>query len=59
MLTISSPNHRQAIGGSKTYSQLSALALAQPHNVKLAGQVQAMFRGWGSRGSGQPAIATP
>jgi hypothetical protein len=38
-------NHLQAIGGGKTYSQLSALALAQPNNVKLAGQVQAMFRG--------------
>lgn len=38
-------NHLQAIAGGKTYSQLSALALAQPNNAKLAGQVQAMFRG--------------
>jgi hypothetical protein len=38
-------NHLQALGGGKTYSQLSALALAQPNNAKLAGQVQAMFRG--------------
>jgi hypothetical protein len=38
-------NHLLAIGGGKTYSQLSGLALAQPNNVKLAAQVQTMFRG--------------
>ncbi len=38
-------NHLLAIGGGKTYSQLSELSLAQPNNVKLAAQVQTMFRG--------------
>ena len=38
-------NHLQAIGGGKTYAQLSELSLAQPKNAALAGQVQLMFRG--------------
>lgn len=38
-------NHLLAIGGGKTYSELSGLSLAQPNNVKLAAQVQTMFRG--------------
>ena len=38
-------NHLKVIGGGKTYSQLSALSLAQPNNAKLAAQVQLMFRG--------------
>ena len=42
--------HLQAIGGGKTYSQLSAAALAQPTNTKLAAQVQTMFRGTTLRG---------
>ncbi len=42
--------HLQAIGAGKTYSQLSAAALAQPTNAKLAAQVQTMFRGTTLRG---------
>jgi hypothetical protein len=42
--------HLQAIGGGKTYSQLSAQALAQPANTKLAAQVDTMFRGTTLRG---------
>jgi len=38
-------NHLKAIGGGLTYSQLSAKAIAQPDNAKLAAQVQLMFRG--------------
>jgi len=38
-------NHLLAIGGGKTYSQLSELSLAQPKNAALGGQVQLMFRG--------------
>jgi hypothetical protein len=38
-------NHLKVIGGGKTYSQLSALSLAQPKNAALAAQVQLMFRG--------------
>jgi hypothetical protein len=37
--------HLQKIGGGKTYSQLSAEALAQPNNAKLAAQVDTVFRG--------------
>jgi hypothetical protein len=37
--------HLQGIGAGKTYSQLSAQALAQPTNTKLAGQVAAIFKG--------------
>ena len=38
-------NHLKVIGGGLTYSQLSAKAIAQPGNVKLAAQVELMFRG--------------
>jgi hypothetical protein len=37
--------HLTLIGGGKTYSQLSTESLAQPANVKLAGEVQTVFRG--------------
>jgi hypothetical protein len=37
--------HLSLIGGGKTYAELSALAMAQPANTKLAGQVQTVFRG--------------
>jgi len=37
--------HLTLIGGGKTYSQLSALSMAQPTNTKLAGEVQTVFRG--------------
>lgn len=43
-------NHLIAIGGGKTYSQLSALSLGQPKNVALAAQVQTVFRGTTLRG---------
>jgi hypothetical protein len=38
-------NHLKVIGGGQTYAQLSAKALTQPGNLKLATQVQLMFRG--------------
>ena len=38
-------NHLKVIGGGKTYSQLSAKAMAQPDNAKLAAQVHPVFRG--------------
>ena len=44
-------NHLKVIGGGQTYSQLSAKALAEPKNVALAGQVEAMFKGTMLRGS--------
>jgi hypothetical protein len=37
--------HLSLIGGGKTYSQLSALSMANPKNAALAGEVQTMFRG--------------
>ena len=37
--------HIAEIGGGKTYSQLSAVAQAQPKNVVLAGQVATVFKG--------------
>src|SRR5271169_5587103 len=37
--------HIAEIGGGRTYSQLSALAIAQPGNTKLAGQVATVFKG--------------
>ncbi len=42
--------HLQGIGGGKTYSQLSALAMAQPKNTALADQVAAVFKGTTLRG---------
>jgi hypothetical protein len=37
--------HLFLIGGGKTYSQLSAAAMANPKNAALAGQVDAIFKG--------------
>ena len=37
--------HMQAIGGGKTYSQLSAASMADPKNTALSGQVATMFKG--------------
>jgi hypothetical protein len=42
--------HLKAIGGGKTYSQLSAEAQAQPTNAKLAAQVETVFKGETLRG---------
>jgi len=42
--------HLQKIGGGKTYSQLSAQAIADPTNTKLAGTVETMFKGETLRG---------
>jgi len=38
-------NHLKAIGGGKTYAQLSAEAIAQPKNTVLAAQVATVFKG--------------
>jgi len=43
-------NHLKAIGGGKTYSQLSAEAIAQPKNAVLAGEVATVFKGETLRG---------
>jgi hypothetical protein len=43
-------NHLKAIGGGKTYAQLSAEAIAQPTNAKLAAQVDTVFKGETLRG---------
>jgi hypothetical protein len=37
--------HITNMTGGKTYSQLSAAAIAQPNNVKLAGEVATVFKG--------------
>ena len=37
--------HLGEIGGGKTYSQLSAAAMAAPNNAALAGQVATIFKG--------------
>ena len=37
--------HITNMTGGKTYAQLSAASLAQPNNVKLAGQVATVFKG--------------
>jgi uncharacterized membrane protein len=42
--------HLNAIGGGKTYAQLSEQAQADPTNTKLAGQVATMFKGETLRG---------
>ena len=42
--------HLVKIGGGKTYAELSAASLAQPHNAALAAQVQTVFRGETLRG---------
>lgn len=43
-------NHLTEIAGGQTYAQLSGKALTQPKNLKLAGQVDAMFKGTALRG---------
>lgn len=43
-------NHLKEIGGGQTYAQLSAKAMANPTDTKLAGQVDTMFRGETLRG---------
>jgi len=42
--------HLKEIGGGKTYSQLSAAAMAQPKNIALATQVATIFKGTTLRG---------
>ncbi|MDR2988331.1 MAG: hypothetical protein LBV34_26210 [Nocardiopsaceae bacterium] len=42
--------HLNEIGGGKTYSQLSAEAMANPKNAALAGQVETVFKGTTLRG---------
>jgi hypothetical protein len=42
--------HLNEIGGGKTYSQLSAAAIADPTNTTLATQLQTVFRGETLRG---------
>jgi hypothetical protein len=42
--------HVATMSGGKTYSQLSAAALAQPNNTKLAGLVSTVFKGESLRG---------
>jgi len=42
--------HLKAIGGGRTYADLSAASLANPTDTKLAGQVQTVFRGETLRG---------
>ena len=42
--------HLGEIGGGKTYSQLSAAAMAQPKNVALANHVATIFKGTTLRG---------
>jgi hypothetical protein len=42
--------HLKEVAGGKTYAQVSAEAMANPTNAKLAGQVQTLFRGETLRG---------
>jgi hypothetical protein len=42
--------HLEAIGGGKTYAELSTASKADPTNTALAGQVEAMFKGETLRG---------
>jgi hypothetical protein len=42
--------HLREIGGGQTYSQLSAKAMADPENAKLAGEVESVFKGTTLRG---------
>lgn len=42
--------HLEKIGGGKTYAEVSAAALANPSDAKLAGQTQTLFRGETLRG---------
>ena len=43
-------NHLKAMGGGKTYAELSGEAMARPDDPELAATVQLMFRGETSRG---------
>jgi hypothetical protein len=43
-------NHLKVIGGGKTYAQLSAEAIAQPGNAKVAAQADTVFKGETLRG---------
>ncbi len=43
-------NHLKEVAGGKTYSQVSALAQADPNNAQLQGQVATMFKGETLRG---------
>jgi hypothetical protein len=43
-------NHLKAIGGGKTYAQLSAESLTQPNNAKLTAEVTTVFKGETLRG---------
>ena len=43
-------NHLQAMGGGKTYAELSGEALARPDDAELGAKAQLMFRGETSRG---------
>jgi hypothetical protein len=43
-------NHLKAIGGGKTYAQLSTAAQADPTNTKLAATVETVFKGQTLRG---------
>ena len=43
-------NHLKAIGGGKTYAQLSAEAIAKPTDTALAAQVATVFKGETLRG---------
>jgi hypothetical protein len=43
-------NHLKAMGGGRTYAELSGEALARPDDPELAAAVQLMFRGETSRG---------
>ncbi len=42
--------HLKGVGGGKTYAQLSSQAQANPTDIKLAGQVESMFKGETLRG---------
>ena len=42
--------HLSEVAGGKTYSQVSAAAMADPTNAKLKGQVDTLFRGESLRG---------
>ena len=43
-------SHLKAMGGGKSYAELSGEALARPDDAELAAKVQLMFRGETSRG---------
>ncbi len=43
-------NHLKEVAGGKTYSQVSAAAMADPNNAQLQGQVATLFKGETLRG---------